>query len=79
MISIIETNFLHSDKNDTFVVTVREYTLFGIWCYKREEKHSYNQRLISEYTIPKEIKSKPIGFISYNKKKRKNENKSKVS
>lgn len=83
MISIVETDFLHSDKDDTFVVKVREYRLFG-WCYKREEVHSYNQRIIAEFTIPAEPKKqKPIGFVTNSnskpKKKKKNENKSKIS
>lgn len=79
MINIVETDFLHSDKDDTFAVKVREYRLFG-WCYKREEIHSYNQRLIADFIVPQEPKKqKPIGFITNNTKKKKNGNKSKVS
>ena len=51
--------------------------------YKVEELHSYNQALINAFTIQKEPKkTKQIGFKSNNKqskKKKTNENKSKIN
>ena len=79
MINIKEEKFLYSDKEDTFVVIVREYYLFK-WLFMKKESHDYNIRLIGEYTpMPKQKKQKPIGFVINNKKKKKNENKSKAS
>lgn len=82
MITIREEEFLHCDKEDTFVVKIKEYYLFGFWCFRREELHSYNQMLINAFKIQPEPKeTKPIGFISNKKqtKKKKNENKSKIN
>lgn len=84
MITIREEEFLHCDKEDTFVVKIKEYYLFGLWCFRREELHSYNQALINAFMVqPEPKKAKPIGFkIGNNKKqskKKKNENKSKIN
>ena len=83
MITIKEEEFLHCDKKDTFVVKIKEYYLFNFWCFRKEELHSYNQALINAFTIQKEPKkAKQIGFKSNNKqskKKKTNENKSKIN
>lgn len=82
MITIREEEFLYSDKADTFVVKTKEYYLFGFWCFRREELHSYNQALINAFKMqPEPKKIKPIGFKTNSKqsKKKKNEDKSKTN
>ena len=60
MIHIKEEKFLYNDKEETFVVTVREYYLFK-WLFMKKESHDYNVRLIGEYTpMPKPKKHRPI-------------------
>lgn len=78
MINIREEEFLC---DDGFVVRIKEHYLFK-WCYKREELHCYNQRIINEFTVVKEPKKpKKIGFVvnsKQSKKRKKNEDKSKT-
>ena len=83
IIEIRESEFLAEVDGECAVVRLKEHYLFGKWMYKKEELHSYNQALISAFRIPMEPKpAKPIGFktnTKNTKKKKKNENKGKVS
>lgn len=82
MITVREEEFLHCDKEGTFVVKIKEYYLFGKWCFRREELHTYNQALINAFKIqPEQKETKPIGFKINSKqpKKKRNENKSKTN
>ena len=80
IIEIRETEYLAEIDGAPVVVKIKEHYLFN-WRYKIEELHSYNNALIQAFKVyPEPKKAKPIGFkINNTKKKKKNENKSKVS
>ena len=82
MIKVFSTQYLAENpenKNDIFVITVKETFFLGIKI-KHEEHCNYDLSLIDRYkpmVQPKKVNK--IGYKPNNKKKRKNENKSKVS
>lgn len=83
IIEVRESEFLAEIDNETVVVRLREHYLFGKWKYRVEEIHNYNQTLISAFKVQPELKAvKPIGFKSNTKKtkkRKKNEDKSKIN
>ena len=83
IIEIRESEFLAEIDDEVAVVRLREHYLFGRWRYRKEELHSYNQALISDFKVQPELKpTKPIGFkqnTKKTKKRKKNENQSKTN
>lgn len=83
MIKVFSTQYLAenpNDKNDTFVIHVKDVFFFGIRI-KHEEHCNYDLSLIDRYRLQIQAKAKPIGFktSTNTKKNKKNGNKSKIS
>lgn len=83
MIKIFSTQYLatNTETNEVFVMHVRDVFFLGIRI-KHEEHSDFDSTLIAKYQIPEQPKKvKPIGFKinTKTKKKKKDENKGKVS
>lgn len=81
MIKMFSTQYLANnpdDVNDVFVVSVKDTFFLGLKI-KHEESVTYDLSVIDRFTIKEQPKINKIGFKTNTKKRKKNENKSKVS
>lgn len=80
MIKTYSSSYLTQDSEtkELYVVTIKETYFLGM-TIKYEEHSDYDITLIKKYLNEEPVKSNKIGFKYPTKKKKKNENKSKIS